>query len=82
MRDALRRRVVALEEELAARKPSEPALIWRCASDFVSTADRRAAANAAGERGTPNARLLFVTVVDASRGIRKSAADRGTIERG
>ncbi|HVV98068.1 MAG TPA: hypothetical protein VHC92_13085, partial [Rhodanobacteraceae bacterium] len=66
MRDALRRRLERLESALAARGPIAPALIWRCGPE-VTAADRRAAANAAGERGMPDAVIVFVRTVDASR---------------
>jgi hypothetical protein len=68
MRVELLRRLEKLESALAARAPRERALIWRCAGDAITAADRRAAANAAGERGTPRARVVFVTITDASLG--------------
>jgi hypothetical protein len=65
--DRLAARVAKIESAFAERAPLEPALIWRCAGDHVTPADRRAAAKAAGERGTPNARIVFTTRHDASR---------------
>jgi hypothetical protein len=59
-------RIARIESALAARAPIEPALIWRCGAE-ITPADRRAAAKAAGERGTPNAVIIFVRFVDASR---------------
>jgi hypothetical protein len=67
MRDALHRRIAALEDALALRTPSPPPLLWHCAADFVSAADRRAAAEHAGRIGKPSARILFLTIVDARR---------------
>jgi hypothetical protein len=63
MRDALRRRIAKLEAAFAARRPLEPALIWRCGPE-VTPADRRAAAKAAGERGAE--RIIYTVTRDAS----------------
>jgi hypothetical protein len=64
--DRLAARIARIESAFASRQPLKPGLVFRCGSE-ITPADRRAAAKAAGERGTPNAVIIFVRVVDASR---------------
>jgi hypothetical protein len=65
VRAELLRRLEKLEAALGDLEPDQGAIIWRCGEE-VTEADRVGAANAARERGTPNAVLIFCRVKDMS----------------